>query len=162
SGTPATLLSPTRSATAARAGAGQPAQGGPPAAFRAPFGGTILQSSGSQSSGSQASGDGGSAATVEVAGSVEGGSGGSLRVVLSGTPAQGGGVVLSSGRGSWRTAAGELYSGPVTSLQGGRVGMTLAGPGGSVTLTLVVSAGAGRQVGGIVIVARAPSAGSSS
>lgn len=113
-GTPTTLL--------ANGAAGATGQG-----FAGSFAGSI----------SQRSADDGRL-VVDIGGLVSGGRSGSLKVVLRGGPAAGGGVVLTSSKATFASPTG-IWTGSVTGLQGGDLTMILGGSGGNLLMKLALS-----------------------
>lgn len=88
--------------------------------------------------------------TVIFAATLASGPEGSLRIVLHGLPAAGGGIELSDGTVTYRRGT-VAYVGPVTSLTGGHIESTLTGPAGRVRMTAELS---GSSASGLAGVAR--------
>jgi hypothetical protein len=122
--------------------AGSPAAAAPAASsfagrFTDALTGTIAQSS-----------DG---TSVTIDGALTGPAPGHLHVVLSGQPSNGGGIVMT-GSGASLGPAGQpnLYQGSVRSLSGTRLGLALAGPGGSLNVRVQLTLNGGTAVTGTV------------
>jgi predicted ferric reductase len=124
-GTPASLTTaaasspaPAPSPSSGSAAAAAPAASSFTGRFSDALAGTIAQSS-----------DG---TTVTIDGALTGPAPGHLHIVLSGQPANGGGIVMTASGASLGPAGQpNLYQGSVRSLSGTRLGLALAGPGGS-------------------------------
>jgi ferric reductase like protein len=145
-GTPAALLSHggstavvagtspgSSSGSAAGSGASGGAHSGDGA--QAGEGGTDARPAGAPFAGSIAQSQTGQNATVTVTADTTGQPREHIVITLHGSPGQGGGIALSSGRVSLAVAGGQgrpaaVYQGPVTSLSGDLLGAVLAGPRG--------------------------------
>ncbi len=150
SGTPTALLGARTAASAATgtaSGRTPDAKGGWTLPFSSRFQGTQHQTGP----------DGNGAVSVTIAGTLTGSESGRLAIVLTGQPAEGGGVDLTASRVTLGPpTAPEEYQGPVTRLQGSTVVASLSGAaGGPVSATVVLRLdGPDGAVTGTVDVAR--------
>jgi DMSO/TMAO reductase YedYZ heme-binding membrane subunit len=96
---------------------------------------------------SQAGSDDGRLVTISILARLKGGGGGSLRLLLRGTPLDGGGVSMTAS-GVSLSHAGQVYMGQIVGLDGGRVAARLHdSTGRGLDLVLLVQARAGHVAG---------------
>ena len=145
SGTPIALLGTPASSSSGSSAASRPA-----APWAVPF------TSNFQGSQRQSGPDGNGMVTVTIAGTFQGAQSGQLTVVLTGAPANGGGVQLTGSQVTIGPAtAPSEYQGRVTQLQGSTLVAALADAAGSaLTATVQLQVGSGRTVTGTVEVSR--------
>jgi hypothetical protein len=138
SGTPAALLrAQTATSTAGSTSTGSADAVGPKTAWALPF------TSGFQGTQQQTGPNGDGAVSVTIAGSLTGSDRGHLTIVLTGRPAAGGGVELTSSHVSMGPpGAPSEYRGPVSRLDGSTLAATLtSAAGGTLTATVVLQLG---------------------
>jgi sulfoxide reductase heme-binding subunit YedZ len=137
SGTPSQLLHAGSASSAQSSSGGSPARS---SGTGAPHGSAFW-------SGTLTQRDAGSGKVeLLLTGPLSGGPGGRLTIRLVGAPSTGGGIAMSSGTAELAPAAGSVWHGPVTGLDGDRIAAQLAGPGGgSVRMRAVVQAQDGSQ-----------------